>query len=113
MRISSPKAQSVLRAGDYSDAFLLASDSILEKKSGSDGDKWWESAVDVKELEDRLTRDGLYGVFFGHQPTAFGLEGAVGPYDTKDARLIKIDSGMAPDLEPTPAIFWSLRSPTN
>ncbi len=91
------RARSVLRAGDYGNALLLADDSILEKKIGIDGDKWWESAIDVKDLEDRLTQDGLYGVVFGHQPTAFGLEGAVGVYDTKDARLIKIDSGMAPE----------------
>lgn len=90
------KAQSLLRAGDYSDDFFLDSDSILEKKTGSSGDKWWESREDVKDLEHRMTQDGLYGIVFGHQPTAFGLENAVGLYD-KEARLIKIDSGMAPE----------------
>lgn len=90
------KAQAVLRAGDYGSDFLLDSDSILEKKEGSSGAKWWESKDDVKDLESRMTQDGLYGIVFGHQPNAFGLENAVGLYD-KTARLIKIDSGMAPD----------------
>jgi hypothetical protein len=91
------KAQSVLRAADYANDFLLNPDSILEKRDGGDGGKWWENPADVRELTVRLDRDGLYGVVFGHQPAAFGLEGAIGPYDPKDARLIKIDSGMAPD----------------
>lgn len=91
------KAQAVLRAGDYSNPLLLAPDSILEKKTDEDGDKWWKNKSEVKELKSRLAQAGLYGVVFGHQPTAFGLEGTVGTDDTKDARLIKIDSGMAPE----------------
>lgn len=91
------KAQSVLRAGDYSSDLLLDADSILEKRLGRDGDKWWESAADVQELKDRLTQDGLYGVVFGHQPEAFGLSGAIGPDNSQEARLIKIDSGMSPE----------------
>ena len=91
------KAQSVLRAGDYKNDLLLDPDSILEKRAGRDGGKWWDDPADVQDLKDRLNQDGLYGVVFGHQPEAFGLTGAVGAYDPHDARLIKIDSGMAPD----------------
>jgi hypothetical protein len=91
------KAQSVLRAGDYGNDFLIGPESILEKRSGRDGQKWWEDDADVQDLEDRLTKDGLYGVVFGHQPEAFGLTGAIGPFSPKDVRLLKIDSGMAPE----------------
>ncbi len=90
------KARMTLRAGDYGSDFLIGPDSILEKRASRDGQKWWEDPAEVRELEDRLTQDGLYGVVFGHQPEAFGLSGTIGPYNTTDARLIKIDSGMAP-----------------
>ena len=105
------RAESVLRAADYSSDFLIADDSILEKRAGSDGGKWWENAADVQDLKDRLTQAGLYGVVFGHQPAAFGLLGAIGLYETKDARLIKIDSGMAPDAGAHPGHLLQFTAP--
>lgn len=105
------RTQAVLRAGDYSNDLLLDSDSILEKRDGRDGGKWWENEADVQDLKDRLTQDGLYGVVFGHQPAAFDIIGTIGPYDTKDARLIKIDSGMAPDAGAHPGCLLRFTAP--
>jgi len=105
------QAQSVLQSGDYESDLLLDESSILEKSVDSEGEKWWKSAAEVKDLEDRLTQDGLYGVVFGHQPAAFGLAAAVGAYDAKDARLIKIDSGMAPDAGSHPGHLLLFTTP--
>ena len=62
--------------------------------------KWWESEQEVGRLLVRLDQFGFTGVVFGHQPAAFGLKDAVGPYTDPEKhianyRLLKIDSGMA------------------
>ena len=88
------QAKATLNAGKYGDALLAADDSILEKKSGADGEKWWHSKSEVAELERRLDADGLAGVVFGHQPGALDIVDNVG--ETGDGRIFKIDSGMAP-----------------
>lgn len=91
------RARTLLQAGNYADDFFLGDNSILEKKTAPDGKtKWWESPQEVQSLERRLDRDGLYGVVFGHQPKAFGIEDNIGAFSKTDHRLIKIDSGMAP-----------------
>ena len=72
-------AKAALQQGDYGTDLPLAAATILEKRAGSDGGKWWDNPADVAELEARLDQDGLYGVVFGHQPEAFGLIGEVGP----------------------------------
>ena len=105
------RAQSVLRAGDYSNGLLIDPESILEKRAGRDGGKWWKNEADVQELKDRLAQDGLYGVVFGHQPDAFGLTGTVGALNPQDARLIKIDSGMAPDAGAHPGCLLRFTAP--
>lgn len=84
--------------------------SVLEKKFvGEEGNqesqsggaaKWWESEQEVGRLLVRLDQFGFTGVVFGHQPAAFGLKDAVGPYanpqtNAPNYRLLKIDSGMA------------------
>ncbi len=83
---------------------------VLEKKfvgeggsqelQGEGAAKWWESEQEVGRLLTRLDQYGFTGVVFGHQPAAFGLKDAVGPYTDPDKhvanyRLLKIDSGMA------------------
>ena len=85
------RARVVLQAGDYANPLLSDPNGILEKR------KWWDDAGQVAALESRLDKDGLYGVVFGHQPLAFGIAGDVGPISKEDHRLVKIDSGMAPD----------------
>ena len=83
---------------------------VLEKKFVGEGGnvelqdegaaKWWESEQEVGRLLTRLDQYGFTGVVFGHQPAAFGLKDAVGPYtnpqtNAPNYRLLKIDSGMA------------------
>ncbi len=83
---------------------------VLEKKFVGEGGnvelqdegaaKWWESEQEVGRLLTRLDEYGFTGVVFGHQPAAFGLKDAVGPYtnpqtNATNYRLLKIDSGMA------------------
>ena len=75
--------------GGYDDDLLLADDSILEAKA------WWADAAQRADLESRLSSGGLYGVVFGHQPKALGVEGACAR--STDGRLIKIDNGMPPE----------------
>ena len=58
-----------------------------------------------------LSGDGLTGVVFGHQPEAFGLSGTVGPYSATDHRLVKIDSGMAPDAGAHPGCMLVFPKP--
>jgi len=89
------KAHTMLAQGDYANDLLLADDSILEKKDGADGEKWYKSPNEISALEGRLAGDGLYGVVFGHQPNAFDIKDNVGEYS--DGRIFKIDSGMAPN----------------
>lgn len=88
------KAHAVLSAGDYKNDLVLADDGILEKKDAATGGKWYESPAEIHALEARLTKDGFYGVVFGHQPDAFAMPDAVG--FAANGRFVKIDSGMAP-----------------
>ena len=91
------EARTVLSRGKYGNTFLLGDDSILEKKTGANGKKWYTAPAEIAELERRLTTDGLYGVVLGHQPEAFGIQDDVGIF--ADGRLIKVDSGMGDDNE--------------
>ena len=88
------QAKATLDAGKYGDPLLLGDDSILEKKAGANGKKWWRSRSEVRELERRLDADGLAGVVFGHQPGGLDIVDNVG--EMADGRIFKIDSGMAP-----------------
>ena len=100
------KATEIVRGGKYAQLVIASGDEadvvepdtegvfvpILEKKVDVDGKKWWKT--EIPTLEARLTAYGLYGSAFGHRPTAFGLEDAVGVSSPQDYRLVKIDSGM-------------------
>ena len=89
------QAKDLLNRGDYANAFITGPDSILEKKAGGGEKKWWHSASEITELERRLDTAGLVGVVFGHQPGGLDIVDNVGR--TPDGRIIKVDSGMAPD----------------
>ena len=100
------QASAIVRAGNYAALVLATGDEadavtaqpeglfvpMLEKKVDSKGKKWWKS--EIPTLEARLAAYGLYGSAFGHRPTAFGLEDAVGISSPQDLRLVKVDSGM-------------------
>ncbi len=88
----------LLNRRNYGDRFFVGPDSILEKKSGASGKKWWKSPDDVRDLEYRLDSYGLRGVVLGHQPGAFGLDEQVGAFhaNRETNRFFKTDSGMAP-----------------
>ena len=100
------KATALVRAGKYAQLVTAAGDEadsaasenegvfvpILEKKVDSKGKKWWKN--EIPTLEARLKSYGLYGSAFGHRPTAFGLEDAVGISAPQDYHLVKVDSGM-------------------
>ncbi len=85
----SKKASDLISQKQYGDDLFIGSDSILESKA------WWASGSDSRQqLEGRLSDNGLYGVVFGHQPSALNVKGADAISD--DGRLIKVDNGMAP-----------------
>ena len=100
------KAAEIVRGGKYGQLVVPSGDEadviepdtegpfvpILEKKVDSKGKKWWKTEIPV--LEARLAAYGLYGSVFGHRPTAFELNDAVGISSPQDYRLVKIDSGM-------------------
>ena len=88
------QVRSTLNAGHYGAELILGDDSILVKKSGPAGKKWWQSPHEVRELERRLDADGFAGVVFGHRPLGLDIRNNVG--ESKDGRIFKIDSGMAP-----------------
>ena len=83
--------------GAYS-TFLQADGlEFLERKDYPDGTKWSKNPDAERELERRLDGYGLKGVVFGHVPAAFGITDGIGYFSGSDHRLIKIDSGMAPE----------------
>ena len=78
--------------------------SLLEKSTSK---KKWKN--ELAERESRISEYGLYGMVFGHQPKAFGIEDAIGHPAPDDFHLIKIDSGMAVPGAPkkdAPADTW-------
>jgi len=92
----SAKAQHVLASdqtqGDsktYRDPFLTGLTSILEAKA------WEKNNATLDPLLARISAIGLYGIVFGHQPTAFGIAGRSAA--KADGHLIKIDNGMPPE----------------
>ena len=54
----------------------------------------------VQNLEARVRDIKLYGVVFGHQPKAFHFKDEIGAINNN--RIIKIDTGMAPDASASP-----------
>jgi len=110
------RARQTLAAGRYGDPFLTGEHSILEARevtpAGSDDpEKWYDDAGAVRNLEKRVTGAGLYGVVFGHQPKAFHFLDEIGGVD--GLRLIKIDTGMAPDADESPGEVLRFRRPAD
>ena len=110
------RAKGTLIAGKYGDPFITGAHSILEEKEetppGSDDpEKWYDDPKLVKTLEARLSAVGLYGVIFGHQPHAFGFKTKIGAVD--NLRIIKIDTGMAPDADESAGEILRFRHPAD
>lgn len=99
----SAKAQQVIGSQSYDDDFLIGSNSILETK------KWEQDPSLVKGLLSRMNQMGLYGIVFGHQPGAFGIQGRSAA--KAQGRLIKIDNGMAPEAGGNPGSLLVFTSP--
>lgn len=84
------KASELLNEGKYGKGFITGDDSILQAK------EWWvKGSKNRKRNKERLDREGLVGVVFGHQPKALGIPGRIGA--SKNGRFIKLDNGMAPE----------------
>jgi len=83
------EASAKLGSGSYGDSFFIGKSSVLEAKG------WWADDQLRAQLESRLAQNGLFGVVFGHQPAALGVLGEAAV--SNDMKLLKIDSGMAPE----------------
>jgi len=91
------RERTALMDGSYGPLLKGDGNEFLERKEYPVGTKWWKSPEAFVELERRLDEYGLRGVVFGHSPTAFDIEDGIGYPNPNDHRLIKIDSGMAPE----------------
>lgn len=85
----SSQASAVLVAQNYGSDFLIGNNSILEAKD------WEKNNSTLAPLITRMNTLGLYGIVFGHQPGAFGIQGRSAA--KMGGRLIKIDNGMPPE----------------
>jgi hypothetical protein len=83
------KAAQIAQNNAYGDPLLSDDSSLLEAKD------WWKDASTRAGLEARMNAQGVFGVVFGHQPEAFGIQGRSAAID--GGKLIKIDNGMAPE----------------
>src|ERR1035438_8716113 len=93
----------VLGSGNYGNDFLSAPTSVLEAKD------WWKDSGTRLALEANLSANGMYGIVFGHMPDAFNVLNDVAQMDQK--KLIKIDSGMAPEAGSNPGHFLVFTQP--
>ena len=83
------QAKLVLDANNYGSDFLIGKNSILEAKD------WEKSNMTLMPVLKRMDNLGVFGIVFGHQPTAFKI---VGRSAAKvGGRLIKIDNGIPPE----------------
>lgn len=83
------QANDLIAAGKYNDPFFIGTNSILEAKD------WWSFQGVRQKLLERLSKNGIWGVVQGHQPSAYGFKDKIGAIEK--GRMIKIDSGMAPE----------------
>jgi hypothetical protein len=88
------KAQKLLSSAAYSDDFITGKKSILEAKN------WWKKDEARSSLLKRLEADGILGVVQGHQPGAYNINDRIGAVE--NGRLVKIDTGMAPQAASSP-----------
>ncbi len=82
-------AKKTVASQNYASDFLLGENSILEAKD------WEKSDSTLKSVISRLDAMGLFGIVFGHQPSAFKIKGRSAA--KLQGRLIKIDNGMPPE----------------
>ncbi len=99
----SSKADQVIASQNYGDDFLIGTNSILEMK------KWELDGPTVTSQLNRMNKLGLFGVVFGHQPGAFGIQGRSAA--KAQGHLIKIDNGMAPEAGGNPGSLLVFTSP--
>lgn len=98
------QAQRVTTLQNYADGFLIGDTSILEAKD------WEKSEVTLNPILYRMNGNGLYGIVFGHQPSAFGIKGRSAA--KMGGRLIKIDNGMAPEAGAHPGSLLVFTNPS-
>ena len=101
----SSTASSELASGNYGDSFFIGDNSILEAKD------WWADDSLRSQLEANLAANDFFGVVFGHQPGALGVKG----FDaiSTDEKIIKIDSGMAPEAGSNPGALIVFTHPAD
>lgn len=99
----SSQAQKVLVAQNYGSDFLIGNSSILEAKD------WEKNSSMLTPMITRMNTAGLFGIVFGHQPKAFGVQGRSA--SKMGGRLIKIDSGMAPEAGSHPGSLLVFTTP--
>ena len=97
------RADQVIQSQHYEVPFLIGDDSVLETKG------WWKNPDDVGDYLKRLDGDKIFGIVFGHQPKAFGVEGQ--PFLTAGGRILKIDSGMEPEAGSHPGVWVEFPNP--
>jgi hypothetical protein len=98
------KAKDVFAAQNYGDDFLIGTNSILEMKD------WEKHKSMLTPVLTRMNTIGLYGVVFGHQPGAFGIQGRSAA--KANGRLIKIDNGMPPESGSHPGSLLVFTNPS-
>ena len=91
------RERAALNSGGYGPFLQADGAELLERKEFPEGVKWTRNPDAARELERRLDGYGLKGAVFGHVPAAFGITDGAGWFSASDRRLIKIDSGMAPE----------------
>ncbi len=100
----SKKAQQTLTSRNYVDDFLIGDDSVLEARD------WYKTPEGRKEQMDILSREGFYGLVFGHQPGAFGITARSAAVEA--GRIIKIDNGMSPEAGSNPGSLMVFQNPS-
>ena len=73
----------------YKSELLVGKNSVLEAKN------WWDDSDDRQSALNRMSKAGIYGAVFGHQPKALGVKRKIGSIN--GGRFIKVDTGMAPE----------------
>jgi hypothetical protein len=91
------QAQALLANASYDDAMITGSNSILEAKD------WWQNQSARTSFLANLTNSGMEGVVQGHQPSAYDIQDSIGSIE--GGRMIRIDTGMAPDAAASPGMI--------
>jgi hypothetical protein len=97
------QAQTLLQNGSYGDPFITGDTSILEAKD------WWKDDSARASLVAELASNGMVGVVQGHQPSAYNIVDAIG--SIQGGKMIRIDTGMAPDAGSNPGMILHFTKP--